>query len=520
MPLIARTDTVDGARLERPAFVPSPQQERFLEAIRHGTSHLLLEARAGSGKSTTCREGARALPRGLKAWYACFNAHIAREFQEDLPPSCRARTLHSFGLELLRAKLGDVQIDDDKVDRLAERYFPDRWQRPERRAVADLVGLCKNQLIPADLADRLTLLELATQFDIEVPRGMLEEVLGVVPEVLKLCRAELATIDFDDMIWLPVLLELRPPRPPDVLFIDEAQDLCVCQHELVDRLCPDGRLIVTGDRFQSIYKFRGADSKSIPNFERRLASSHRGLETYPLTVTRRCPVRHVELARRIVPDLDHLPDALPGEVEEIRPEQIGLALEPGDMVLCRTNAPLVSACYRLLRDGTKAVVRGRDIGKGLLAFLARLRAANAADLVRKIADHRIAEAEKLAGLRNPAPALQTLNDKCDCLMALTESARSVDEVRARCKSLFSDASEDGAVVLSSVHKAKGLERDRILVLRPDLLPGPWAERPEDVQQERNLTYVCVTRARRRLTFAGSVPAILGGPPSPRRRPSV
>ena len=52
-------------------------------------------------------------------------------------------------------------------------------------------------------------------------------------------------------------------------------------------------------------------------------------------------MRHVELARRIVPDLDDLPDALPGEVEEIRPEQIGLALEPGDMVLCRTNAPLV-----------------------------------------------------------------------------------------------------------------------------------------------------------------------------------
>jgi DNA helicase II / ATP-dependent DNA helicase PcrA len=516
VPLIARGEDT-GTRPERAPFMPSEQQARFLEAIRHGTSHLLLEARAGSGKSTTCREGASALPRGLKAWYACFNAHIAREFQEDLPPSCRARTLHSFGLELLRSKLGEVQIDNDKVDRLAERYFPDRWQRPERRAVADLVGLCKNQLIPVDLAERLTLLELATQFDVELPLGSLEEVLGVVPEVLWNCRTELASIDFDDMIWLPVILDLRPARPADVLFVDEAQDLNACQHELVDRLCPTGRLVVVGDRFQSIYRFRGADAESIPNFEHRLAASPRGLETYPLTVTRRCPVRHVELARRIVPDLDHLPTAIAGEVEEIRPELYGRHLEAGDMVLCRTNAPLVSACYRLLRDGTKAVVRGRDIGKGLLAFLARLRAANVADLVRRIADHRIAEAEKLAGLRNPAPALQTLNDKCDCLLALTESATSLDEVRQRCESLFSDQSEDGAVVLSSVHRAKGLERDRILILRPDLLPGPWAERPEDQQQERNLAYVASTRAKRRLTFAGPLPAILGGLPTVRTR---
>jgi DNA helicase II / ATP-dependent DNA helicase PcrA len=510
MALMARSDAATTERA-RPAFVPSAQQRRFLDAVRDGESHLLLEARAGSGKSTTCREGARALPRSVKAWYACFNAHIAREFQEDLPPSCRARTLHSFGLELLKQQLGNVQIDEDKVDRLAERFFPDRWERPERFAVVKLVGLCKNQLIGVDQADRITLLELAGEFDVELPKGATEEVLAVVPLVLKACRENLATICFDDMIWLPVMMDLEPARPPDVLFVDEAQDLNTCQHELVDRLCPTGRLVVVGDRYQSIYRFRGADADSIPNFERRLAASGRGLETYPLTVTRRCPVQHVRMAQRIVRDLDHLPDAIDGEVVELRPEQYQADAQPGDMILCRTNAPLVSACYRLLKDGTRAVVRGRDIGKGLLAFQARLRPASVADLVRAIGDHRASETVRLAGLRNPDPALQVLNDKCDCLLALTEGAPSIDEVRQRCETLFSDASEDGAVILSSVHKAKGLERERIAVLRPDLMPGPWARRPEDVQQERNLVYVAATRSRRRLAFAGPVPSMLGGP---------
>ena len=514
MAIMARTNgQVDGTAAPatpRSRFVPSEQQERFLDAIRTGDSHLLLEARAGSGKSTTCREGARLLPLGTRAWYACFNAHIAREFQEDLPASCRARTLHSFGLELIRKKLGDIQIDDDKVDRLAEPYFPDRFQRGERSSVARLVSILKNQLIPADLISDQVLDELAATFGVDIPDDARGEVYGVAAEVFQVSFDRLSTIDFDDMVWLPVVMGFSPVNPPDVLFVDEAQDLNACQHHLVDQLCPTGRMVVVGDRYQSIYRFRGADSYSIERFERRLARSDRGIDTYPLTVTRRCPIRHVEMARRLVRDLDHLPGAMPGEVSECKPADVAGHLQPGDMVLCRTNAPLVSQCYSLIRQGRKAIVRGRDIGRGLLALMAKLRPSSVADLTRAVADHRSREMNRLAALLNPENAQQTVGDKCDCLLALTEGAATVNEVRERIETLFSDATEEGAIVLSSIHKAKGLERDHILVLRPDLLPGPWAKDREDMQQERNVAYVCATRARRRLTFAGPIPAILGG----------
>lgn len=508
MALIASTSSGQRSAGPRPAFVPSPQQARFLDALDHESGHILLEARAGSGKSTTCREGAWTLHgKKQRSVYCCFNSHIAREFQGDLPPSCRAATMHSLGYAMLRVAFPHLtRPDEDKVDRLAERFFPERHQRPERRAVERLVNLCRDLMIDGD--DQVELFQLAADYDVDLPIGSIGDVLAVVPEVLDACEKETTSIDFGDMIWMPTRLGLRTSRPPDVLIIDEAQDLNACQHALLSLLCPDGRVVVVGDRHQAIYGFRGADHDSIPNLEAQLAGTDRGLISYPLTVTRRCPRLVVEMARRIVPDLDYLPGAPDGEIVEVKPEQYLAVVAPGDMILCRTNAPLVSACYRLIRSGTKAIVRGRDIGKGLLVLLARLRARDVAGLVRGLADYRAAEAEKLSQLRRPEGPLQTLHDKCDCLLALAENATSVEEVKQRCEFMFSDLNEDNAVILSSVHRAKGLERDHIVIIRPDLLPGPWAERPEDVVQEHNLAYVAVTRSRRRLTFAGTIPEIL------------
>jgi DNA helicase-2/ATP-dependent DNA helicase PcrA len=491
----------------RRPFVASPQQASFLNALDGPDRHFLVEARAGSGKSTTCRKAAWKLhERRLRSVYACFNSQIAREFQVDLPWTCRAATLHSLGFGILREHSGDLAIDEDKSDRLAEALFPGPLQRPERRAAARLTGLCKNLL--RNGTDPGELEQLAAEFAVDLPRQSRGEILAAVPEVLRLAREQTATVDFDDMIWLPVVLDLAGSGSPDFLFIDEAQDLNPCQHQLVSRLGAPGRVVVVGDRYQAIYAWRGADAHSLDHLSARLQADQSTLGTYPLTVTRRCPRRHVELARRLVPDLDHLPDALEGEVHEVEPKAFLAWCRPGDMVLCRTNAPLVSAAFRLIQSGVKALVRGRELGQGLNALLLRLRCRELGTLVRRIGDHRAAQALNYAQLRNPAPALQSLDDSCDCLLALCAGAASVDEVKGRIATLFSDRSEDNAVLLSTVHRAKGLERDRIVIIRPDLLPGPWATSPDSLGQEQNLAYVAITRARRELVFAGGVPALV------------
>jgi len=234
------------------------------------------------------------------------------------------------------------------------------------------------------------------------------------------------------------------------------------------------------------------------------------MDSYPLTVTRRCPRSHVEMARRIVPDLDHLPTAADGLIDQTDPEEWQDEVGPGTMILCRTNAPLISACFRLLANDIKATVRGRDIGKGLLTFLFRLRASSVADLLYKIRAFQDRERGRLSEVLNPTNALAALQDRCDCLSALTVGASTVDDVRKRIETLFSDFESPDVITLSSVHRAKGLEADHVVILRPDLMPFPSARTEEEQQQERNLIYVAATRAKQRLTFAGPIPDLLGG----------
>lgn len=53
-------------------------------------------------------------------------------------------------------------------------------------------------------------------------------------------------------------------------------------------------------------------------------------------------------------------------------------------------------------------------------------------------------------------------------------------------------------MLSTIHKAKGLEAERVFILKPDLMPHPKAKRGWEIDQENNLRYVAITRSKREL----------------------
>jgi hypothetical protein len=99
----------------------------------------------------------------------------------------------------------------------------------------------------------------------------------------------------------------------------------------------------------------------------RLRATGRGVERLPLTATRRCPRSHVELARRIVPDFESLPGAPGGRWEE--GVDAADVVEPGWMVLCRKNAPLLSLAFRTGRPGASRWRPGPDLGEGLARFV-------------------------------------------------------------------------------------------------------------------------------------------------------
>ncbi len=479
------------------------QQERFWDAVLNQDRSVLLRARAGTGKSSSARE---ALLRYLdvnpraSVRYLCFNNSIATEFRGSVAGSAiDVSTIHSQGFACLRSAFGNLKVNAYKVSTLLrESPFGTNMQFRTRKTVESLVSAAKNACLPLDDEDQFytELLEVADNLGIEIDERIIDQVLEA--SWIVFCQSadsfQTGEIDFDDMIWLPVVYGLTPSRA-DIVVIDEAQDLNRAQQLMVFAAGRSSRILVIGDDRQAIYGFRGADSNSLDT----LAS---GLNALPLnlTVTFRCPKSHVEMAQQMVPDIEAHESNQVGQVNKI-PAFVPAETLPGQMVLCRTNAPLVKACLRCLGSGVSARMNGREIGSDL-ENLAKQMIARIPGGVNSMAEFAKAveewESRKIAILskkENTESKIEAVRDKAECVLALAEFAGSPADIPAVVKKMESD-SGGRPVVFSSVHRAKGAESENVTILqKPWFQPRNRNLRDWEVLQRQNLDYVAVTRSK-------------------------
>ena len=94
--------------------------------------------------------------------------------------------------------------------------------------------------------------------------------------------------------------------------------------------------------------------------------------------------------------------------------------------------------------------------------------------------------------------LEALLDKVETLEYVMAECQTPGEVPMKIENLFSD--DTSGIILSSIHRCKGLEANRVFILRPDLMPHPMAKKEWERQQENNLIYVSSTRSRAELYF--------------------
>lgn len=484
----------------------TPQQESIWRMFRGSSRHLEIAALAGTGKTFTVLEGLRRIkrPAGPVAFVA-FNRSIAQELKGKVPSWVEASTFHSLMLRLYRDSGVRVRVDADKMEKIGEKVLGPRWKRlgfVERNAILKAAGLCKNTL---RWPDEQSVEMLADRYDISFNGMGSGEAADILERMLDECARQRDVVDFDDMLWLPVHLNVSLPRF-GLLAVDEAQDLNAVQQAALLRLAD--RAVFVGDEHQAIYGFRGADVESMRNLATSLGGTDRGLDVGELTLTRRCPKSHVAMARQIVPALEALPDAPEGEIEYTDYAGSLDAVQPGDLVVCRTNAPVVQMAFGLLRRGVPATIQGRDLGQGLQTLIRKLCPSSGpgsvATLLRELDRYESKEREKLMKFRRSSGSrLVALEDKCQCIRELTEGLDDVTGVIERIKSLFED--HDGTprkkVLLSTVHRAKGLEATHVLVLGPEMMPHPMAQQDWERVQEQNIRYVALTRSKQKMTFA-------------------
>jgi hypothetical protein len=278
------------------------------------------------------------------------------------------------------------------------------------------------------------------------------------------------------------------------ILVHNCQDLNPVQHELADRLNPHGRTIAVGDSFQSIYAFRGADIQSMSRLRDALDA-----RTLPLTVTWRCPASHVELARELVPDLEASPTARQGTI--LRTIDVDAAIDaaaPGDLVLCRANAPLVRSCLKLIGRRRRATMRGRAFGDSLQAIARDVSGDTIEDFQRLLLAWEAKEIARLDRRDGTEHLIEATRDKAGALGAIAETCGSPAEVPGVIATLFDDGPPEGRVTFSSVHRAKGSEAGTVLLID---LPYPARTRdgrpvpPAELGQRRNLSYVARTRSK-------------------------
>jgi DNA helicase II / ATP-dependent DNA helicase PcrA len=470
---------------------PSKYQKAVFSAIADTNDSLIVNAVAGSGKTTTSVWSLDYVPPGQSVLFLAFNKSVVETLKGRVPAGVEVATFHSIWFRTYTRSFPRCKVESRKTWKILDRLYDKEEVTELGSFINRLVGLAKNaglgypDIAPLDVTG---LEYLADYHDLNgISQDKWGRALEMALEVMEESRRETSLVDFDDMLYLPLVFNMTP-RLFDVVFIDEAQDTNLVQIHLLKRLVGK-RLIAVGDPCQAIYGFRGADSNAI-GYLAQAFNCHE----LPLSISYRCSRSVVELAQSLVPHIESHPQALPGSVTYGKLEGV----TPADAILCRNTAPLISTAYDLIRGGTPARVLGRDIGVGLIALLKKVAGAeeDLEVIIDRLFNFRNREVERFLAKGQELKA-QQVEDKVECLLIfidnLPEDARTLDQLNRSITAMFADKSL--AVTLSTVHKAKGMEWDRVFIIRPDLMPSKWAKRDWQKSQELNIVYVAYTRAK-------------------------
>ncbi len=477
----------------------SEKQLAVFEFIQHGNGNGIVQAVAGSGKTSVIVEGLKYTDQTAKVAFVAFNKRIADELRERSPDHVHVSTLHSLGLRNLKRTFPKAKVVKNKMWQLLDAYkttlsFRERELLQDNGAVVlRLVTLLKAVLLEPT---NQSIQYIVDHYSI-ITNGERDFIYIAVKKLWQTSLDAIEdSINFDDMIFASAY-GLVECAKFDFLFVDEAQDLNNAQVQFVLKSVKStGRVVAVGDRKQSIYGFAGSDTESIPNLIKALDAT-----ILPLTITYRCPTSVVKLAQKYVPELEARDDAPKGIVKEISLSDMWELVEEGDLVICRTNAPLVPPAFTLIRNGIKAIILGREIGAGLIGFIDRVGKRNAspnvAALLGDMSTYVQYEVAKLLAAKKNSRAM-AIQDQFNTIVALADGCAEIKEIKEKIRKVFAD--DRKGVTFSSIHKIKGGESKRVFILEPQLMPHSMASAPWEVEQELNIIYVAYTRAKEELYF--------------------
>ncbi|MEE1964314.1 ATP-dependent helicase [Allomuricauda taeanensis] len=532
------------------SFTPTPQQKQIFEFFQNGKGHGMIDAVAGSGKTTTIIKGIDYIDKNTSILFCAFNKKIQLEIHKKTihNQNVIVRTTYALGLNILRHHFNSFRgknpnsskyynILNEKLKRLEnshdyanpskftnvfdlirasyysnkKRDEPDVFYKTFLSNFYRLVDLSRFTLSYSKGKEKFKSLVEKYSIDIDQEDSGLMELYQDLVEIAidagnKQARID-GVFDFPDMIFLPCELKLRSPNKYDVLFVDECQDLSNAQLKTIRKyLAEGGRLFAVGDPFQSIYGFAGASPKSFDNIREIFQP-----KMFSLTNCFRCDKSIIDLAKEIRNDIE-TSSLSKGETLKIKFNQVSKLATETDLILSRHNADLFETVFELLKMGVKCKILGKtEILKGLKDILPSKHFedeayySNLIDNLEKLYHSTESKMqdnptnfEKLVSLRDSINVIET------CYFNTTDCS-TLNELFDYIETLM-DCEDEESVILSSIHRAKGLESNRVFIIGYENLPFK-KEGMKDWQlyQEKCLKYVAITRAKHTLFLSEPIP---------------
>ncbi|MCM4156900.1 ATP-dependent helicase [Gramella sp. AN32] len=542
-------------------MTPTPEQEKVYNFIKFDSNHGIIDAVAGSGKTTTIIESISFVDKNKSLLFCAFNKSIRDEIQERVlrkgNNNIVVKNLHQLGFEILKSNTErPYNVKQRKYNELiagsVESYNKESFFRYlklydissepensfEKSQLTNYFNSFKNKLLDSVDKFRLTLAknnfsdfkEMAIHFNIIDPNKTNEKILDKVIDILfkgterllaegnKIAKSH-NIIDLTDMLYLPKVFELYPIKSYDILFVDECQDLSKAQLAIALKYVKkSGRVIAVGDPYQSIYGFTGADIESFSRFE-DLLKNHNKLT---LSYCFRCPNNVIEYAQNFRADIKPFKDK-DGVIEKLEFNQVIEVAKDGDLMISRTKAPLTTLLFILLENNRKVNIHQDDVKElfNELRFLFSKQELNTRNVFKnsynffeKIKERNIYFVEQRAKkMSNKSLKDEFIKEETEYIerrinflqkqSSIHLDVSTINELVKRIEGLVTESEE--AIKLSTIHKAKGLENKRVFILDYDKLPMKKDNhKPWETVQENNLKYVALTRAKESLFLVNSL----------------
>ena len=484
------------------SFTPTREQQAIVDATVNTKDNLLITARAGSGKTSSIQLMAEAM-KEPKALCLAFNKNIAVEMQERLPSTCTASTLNSLGHRAWGATISKrLQLDTRKnyklLSAIVNRFSQERRDRFNGDGegftnVLQAISRGKRYgFMPSNVKGVSPIITESHFFDCtdaylnSIQRDV---VCRVSRESFK--QALNGLIDFDDQILCPTIYNEASFRQYPLTLIDEAQDLSELNHAMLAKVVGKKRIIAVGDDCQAIYAFRGAEEESMSLLKQQF-----NMTELKLTVSFRCGQDIIRNARDNHPrasDMKWVENAPMGEVLHYKTwtaeESEDAVIEDGMAIICRNNAPLFSCALDMLAAGRKPYLANRNVIMHIVKILESF--GNDGMTQVEVFDAIDLWVSKAHETRRDT---ETINDTAACMSVLAKRAGTLGDAISLANTIDK---RSGGVWLSTVHKAKGLEWNKVAILDVHLID------PDRVRQDANVRYVAETRAKNTLMYITS-----------------